>query len=50
MKHVKVLSTEKPMHAAETAWIRLKDLLPGNTLTGNQLAWFASQVDQALQK
>ena len=50
MKHVKVLSTEKPMQADEVAWVRLKDFLPGNALTANQLQWLASQVDETLQK
>ena len=51
MKHVKVLSTEKPRPAYYTAWVELKDIIGfGRALNNVQATWLASQIDNALQK
>ncbi|MBI4558357.1 MAG: hypothetical protein HY706_12315 [Candidatus Hydrogenedentes bacterium] len=55
MKHLKVLSNQKPAQAAETAWVQLKDIIcVGNLCPGGlnlrQGKWLATQVDQWLQK
>ena len=65
MKHLKVLSTEKPVRAAEVAWVELKDLIGPNTskasttgfvgavttnLSNEQVGWLTAQVDNWLQK
>lgn len=61
MKHLKVLSAEKPLKAEEVAWIQLKDLIGPNipkvgpvTPTGNmsneQVRWLTAQWDNWLQK
>jgi hypothetical protein len=61
MKHVKVLSTEKPVQAQEVAWVQLKDII-GTNKAGNpalnpqgnmsiaQTRWLAAQIDMWLQK
>jgi len=52
MKHVKALSTEKPMKAAEVAWVQLKDIIgigKGNNLSPNQSNWLSMQKDNWLQ-
>lgn len=59
MKHVKVLSTEKPAQADEVAWIQLKDIIggnqpPGKAFGGNlipgQAGWMMARFDQWMQK
>jgi hypothetical protein len=50
MKHVKVLSTEKPVVAEEAAWVELKNIIGGMALTGGQIDWVLEQIDDALTK
>lgn len=50
MKHVKVLSTEKPARAEETAWLEFKNIFRRLNLTVEQQAWLDAQVDNWLQK
>jgi len=50
MKHVKALSTEKPMKAAEVAWVQLKDIISKNPLGDAQAWWVLTQFDNWLQK
>jgi len=50
MKHVKALSTEKPMKAAEVAWVQLKDIISKNPLGDAQARWMIWQFDNWLQK
>lgn len=54
MKHVQMLSSEKPMKAEETAWVWWKNLFPaglgGQNLQNQQMVWLVSRVDQWLQK
>jgi hypothetical protein len=61
MKHLKVLSTEKPIKAEEVAWIQLKDLVatnipkvgfvgPTGNMSQEQVRWLATQWDNWLQK
>lgn len=65
MKHVQVLSSQKPAKAEETAWIQLKDIIGNNytapalggfvgpvasNMSGEQSGWLAAQFDNWLQK
>ena len=50
MKHVKVLSSEKPACAEQTAWVEFKNVFGALPLTNNRAEWLATQVDQYLQK
>ncbi len=50
MKHVMVLSSEKPACAEQTAWVEFKNVFGGLPLTNTQATWLATQVDQWLQK
>lgn len=51
MKHVKVLSGERPACGAITAWVQLKDIIGiGRGLNRTQAIWLASQIDNWLQK
>lgn len=60
MKHLKVLSTERPVKAEQVAFVQLKDLIwptvtpkgsvSPTTLTDTQTAWLAAQWDNFLQK
>jgi hypothetical protein len=60
MKHLTVLSTERPAKAQETAWVQVKDLIASNykgggffgggNMSAEQLGWLATQWDNALQK
>lgn len=50
MKHVKVLSTEKPAFAEETSWLEFKNIFRRLNLTGEQQDWLDAQVDNWLQK
>lgn len=51
MKHVKVLSSERPACSAITAWVQLKDIIGiGRGLNPTQAIWLASQIDNWLQK
>ncbi len=50
MKHVKVLSTEKPVVAEEASWVELKNIIGGMALTSGQIDWVLEQIDDALTK
>jgi len=50
MKHMKVLSTEKPVQADETALVQAKNIFGTLALTPAQGTWILSEIDQALQK
>lgn len=50
MKHVMVLSSEKPACAEQTAWVEFKNVFGALPLTGDQALWVATQFDQWLQK
>lgn len=62
MKHLTVLSAQKPLQAQEVAWIQLKDLigtniqkppaaiLPTGNMSQEQVSWLATQWDNMLQK
>ena len=53
MKHVKVLSSERPAKADETSYITFKELItPGGlgTLSSNGAAWLTGLWDTYLQK
>lgn len=50
MKHVKVLSSEKPMQAQETSWVEWKQIWGPLKLSGAQTQWLAAVMDNALQK
>lgn len=60
MKHLKVLSTERPVKAEQVAFVQLKDLIAPTvtpkgsftptTMTGTQTAWLAAQWDNFMQK
>jgi len=51
MKHVKVLTIEKPAVAEETAWVSLKNiLLPGAFLNTSQSNWVLAQLNNWLSK
>ena len=61
MKHVKVLTVEKPARAEEVAWIQLKDILgtnkfgnpninPLGNMSQQQARWLITQFDNWLQK
>jgi hypothetical protein len=49
MKHMKVLSNEKPAEAIETAWVQFKNVFGTLPLTANQALWVNSQIDQKLR-
>jgi hypothetical protein len=50
MKHVKVLTSEKPASADEWAWVDVKNVLfPGQNLSNDAAVKLASDVDQWLQ-
>jgi len=50
MKHVKVLSSQKPASAEYTAWVELKNVLGLRPLSGEQPGWVATQWNDLLQK
>lgn len=50
MKHMKVLSSEKPVQADETAFVQFKNVFGTLPLSNAQAVWVASLIDQRLQK
>jgi hypothetical protein len=61
MKHVKVLTVEKPARAQQVAWVQLKDVLgtnkagnpainPLGNMSQQQARWLINQFDNWLQK
>lgn len=55
MKHITVLSNQKPAMAEETAFLTLKNVLSGNlpndpSVTPTAAAWFNFQIESLLQK
>ena len=50
MKHMKVLSNEKPAVAEDqVAFVQLKNVIGTLPLTGTQAVWVLSQIDQKFQ-
>lgn len=49
MKHVKVLSTERPARADETAWVELKNIFGPLKLRSEQATWLLALIDSWLQ-
>jgi len=49
MKHVKVLSTEKPACASQVAWVELKNLFGPLKLRPAQSNWLVALIDNWLQ-
>lgn len=50
MKHVKVMSSEKPAHAEETAWVDLANVFLKRPLTGTRANWVLGQINDGLTK
>lgn len=53
MKHMKVLSSEKPALADEVAPVQAKNVFgfgAGSALSAAQGTWVLSEIDQSLQK
>ena len=50
MKHMKVLSSQKPVAADEVSPIQGKNVFGTLALTPAQGTWVISQIDQELQK
>ncbi len=49
MKHVKVLSTGKPVAAEQVAWVELKNIFGPLKLRDSQAFWLVSLFDNWLQ-
>jgi hypothetical protein len=49
MKHVKVLSTEKPVRANQVAWVELKNIFGPLKLRPEQQNWLVALFDNWLQ-
>ncbi|MBN2308369.1 MAG: hypothetical protein JXR94_05325 [Candidatus Hydrogenedentes bacterium] len=49
MKHVKVLSTERPVHADQFAWVELKNIFGPLKLNADQARWLLAAIDNWLQ-
>ena len=45
MKHVKVLSTEKPISAEQVAWVELKNIFGPLKLRPAQAGWLVALFD-----
>jgi hypothetical protein len=49
MKHMKVLTNEKPAQADEVAWVELKNIWGPLKLRPEQARWLLSAIDNWLQ-
>ncbi|GMV93023.1 MAG: hypothetical protein AMXMBFR82_28010 [Candidatus Hydrogenedentota bacterium] len=49
MKHVKVLSTEKPVCAEQVAWVEFKNIFGPLKLRPEQQNWLVALIDNWLQ-
>jgi hypothetical protein len=49
MKHVKVLSTNKPVAAEQVAWVELKNIFGPLKLRNAQANWLVALFDNWLQ-
>ncbi|GMU94107.1 MAG: hypothetical protein AMXMBFR4_31650 [Candidatus Hydrogenedentota bacterium] len=45
MKHVKVLSTNRPVAAEQVAWVELKNIFGPLKLRNQQAFWLVSLID-----
>ena len=48
MKHVKMLSTERPAKADEMSWIPLKNIIAPFKLTAQQARWLLAGINNWL--
>ena len=49
MKHVRMLSTEKPARADQVAWVELKNIIGPLKLRPAQQTWLISLIDNFFQ-